>query len=155
MRNCLGLYIVGCMLVLTISCNRIPASSIKSNFTGHIYDQKFNNMPMTDRPTAKGSPLATTIYIYEPTLINQMEGGLVPGPIVSKINSILIDSVHTDKMGAYSMYLKPGKYSVFVKYEKGYYVPFYAGKDWASIFETKQNEITTLDIVVKANSSYE
>jgi hypothetical protein len=152
MRNCLGLYIVGCMLVLTISCNRIPVSSIKSNLTGHIYEQKFNSMPMTDRPTATGSPLLTTIYIYEPTLINQIEGGMMSGPIASKINSILVDSVHSDKIGAYSMNLKPGKYSVFVKYEKGYYVPFYAGKDWAAIFEIKQNEITALDIVVKANS---
>ena len=99
--------------------------------------------------------MACTIYIYEPTKLNQIEDGLMPGPIVSKINSILVDSVHSDNTGAFSLYLKPGKYSVFVKYENGYYVPFYAGKDLVSIIETKQNEKTILDIEVKVNSSYE
>ncbi len=155
MRNCLGLSIVTCLFVLTISCVRIPQGSSQSNFFGHIYEQKFNNMPMVDKVKSKGRPMACTIYIYEPTKLNQIEDGLMPGPIVSKINSILVDSVHSDNTGAFSLYLKPGKYSVFVKYENGYYVPFYAGKDLVSIIETKQNEKTILDIEVKVNSSYE
>jgi hypothetical protein len=155
MRNCLGLSIIASLFLLTISCARLPKSSSESNFSGHIYEQKFNNMPMSDKTKSKGIPIVSTLYIYEPTRLNQIVDGLVPGPIVSKINSILVDSVSSDNSGAFSMYLKPGKYSVFVKYENGYYVPFYSGKDWASIIETKPNEKTELDIQVKANSSYE
>jgi hypothetical protein len=155
MRNCLGLSIVTCLFALTISCARLPKGIVASNFSGHIYEQKFNNMPMMDKAKSKGRPIISTLYIYEPTRLNQIVDGLVPGPIVSKINSILIDSVSSDNTGAFSMYLKPGKYSVFVKYENGYYVPFYSGKDWASIIETKPNEKTELDIQVKVNSSYE
>jgi hypothetical protein len=155
MRNCLGLSIITSFLLLSLSCGKILKKSYKSTFSGHIYEHKFNNMPMLDKPQTKGSPLETTLYIYEPTTINQIEEGMIPGPIVSKINSILVDSVHTDKKGAFLLYLHPGKYSVFVKYGKGYYVPFYSGKDWVSIIETKQNNDTQLDIEVKVNSSYE
>jgi hypothetical protein len=112
-------------------------------------------MPMIDKPNSKGAALETVLYIFEPTSIRQIEAGLQQGQFVSKINAKLLDSVHSDKLGAYSLYLKPGKYSVFVKYENGYYVPFYSGKEGVSIFETKQNEITELDITVKANSSFE
>lgn len=155
MRYCLGFLIAVCLFVLTISCGSLSQVSIKSSFSGHVYEQKFNNMPMKDKPNSKGSPLQTTVYIYEPTNILQIEDGLIPGPVVSKINSKLVDSIQSDHTGAFLFYLKPGKYSVFVKYGKGYYVPFYSGKDWVSIIETKQNENTLLDISVKFNSSYE
>jgi hypothetical protein len=155
MRNTAGLGIIGFLSMLVASCISLPLISIKSNFKGHIYEQKFNNMPMIDRLKSKGSPFETTLYIYEPTTINQIEEAVNPGPIITKIHSKLIDSVITDKEGGYSLYLKPGKYSVFVKYGNGYYVPYYAGKDWVSIIETKQNEITTLDILLKVNTSYE
>ncbi len=155
MRNCLGLTMMVSIFMLSINCGKIPKNLIKSNFSGHIYEHKFNNMPLLDKPKAKGRPLETTLYIYEPTTTNQIEEGLQPGPIVSKINSTLVDSAHADKTGAYSLYLHPGRYSVFVKYENGYYVPFYSGKNWVSIIETKQNEKTELDIEVKVNSSYE
>jgi hypothetical protein len=115
---------------------------------GHVYEQKLNAMPMVDKPSSKGSPFSTMIYIYEPTKINQIEGGMPPSPIVSKMNSRLVDSVRSDKTGAFLMYLKPGKYSLFIKYENGYYIPFFAGKDWVSIIEVKPNEITTMDFIV-------
>ena len=155
MRNCLGLSVVISLFTLTISCVRLPQSRLTSNFIGHVYEQKFNNMPMIDKAKSKGRPLATTLYIYEPTTINQLEYGLIPGQLVSKINSIFVDSVHSNNTGTFSLYLKPGKYSVFVKYENGFYIPFYSGKDWVSIIETKQKGKTELDIEVKLNSSYE
>jgi hypothetical protein len=117
---------------------------------GQVYEQKYNSMPMVDKPSSKGSPLSTMIYIYEPTRMDQIEGGMPGSPIVSRMNSKFVDSVHSDKTGAFLMYLKPGKYSVFIKYEGGYYVPFYAGKDWAAIIEVKPNEITTMDFVVSS-----
>jgi len=95
----------------------------------------------------------TTLYIYEPTKTDQVQAGIVAGPMVYKINSKLVDSVKSDSKGAFSKYLQPGKYSVFIKYENGYYIPFYAGKDWVSIIEVKQNEVTTMNFDVRGTES--
>jgi hypothetical protein len=130
-------------------------SSFKDNFSGFVYEHKFNNMPMLDKPSSKGSPFMTTLYIYEPTKTNEVQSGIVAGPVVSKINTKLVDSVKSDSKGAFSKYLQPGKYSVFIKYENGYYIPFYAGKDWLSIIEVKQNGYTTMDFDVRAFESVE
>ncbi len=145
----------GCILLIIFSCANRRMSKLKFNFSGFVYEHKFNNMPMLDKPSSKGSPFTTTLYIYEPTKTDQVQAGIVPGPMVSKINTKLVDSVKSDNKGAFSMYLQPGKYSVFIKYENGYYIPFYAGKDWLSIIEVKQNEFTTMDFDVRAFESVE
>jgi hypothetical protein len=80
---------------------------------------------------------------------------MLGAPTVAKINSRFMDSVRSDKAGAFNLYLKPGKYSVFIKYENGYYIPFYSGKDWVSLIEVKPNEITTMDFDVKGSLSVE
>jgi hypothetical protein len=145
--------LVGCILLIIFSCANRRMSPLKDNFSGFVYEHKFNNMPMLDKPSSKGSPLMTTLYIYEPTKTNEVQAGMVPGPLVSKINTKLLDSVKSDSKGAFSKYLQPGKYSVFIKYENGYYIPFYAGKDWVSIIEVKQNEVTTMDFDVRGTES--
>jgi hypothetical protein len=155
MRNSFNHFFAGFFIMTFFACASTRASQEKVNFTGHIFEHRLNSMPMVDKPRSKGSPLKTMIYVYEPTLIRQMEDQMIPGPTVSKINSKLIDSAYTDNLGAYKMYLKPGKYSVFVRYESGYYVPYLSGSDWASIIEIKTGVPTVLDIDVRANSSYE
>lgn len=148
MKNWVSSSFLGLILLLGISCAGVPKSSANLNFIGHVYEQKWNAMPMVDKPSSKGSPFSTMIYLYEPTKIDQIEGGMPGSPIVSRMNSRLVDSVRSDKTGAFLMYLKPGKYSLFIKYENGYYIPFFAGKDWVSIIEVKPNEITTMDFIV-------
>lgn len=146
---------VGCLMLTIFSCANRKTSQLKDNFIGHVYEHKFNNMPMVDKPSSKGSPLSTMIYFYEPTKTNQVQAGIVPGTVVNKIDTKLVDSVKSDSKGAFSKYLQPGKYSVFIKYENGYYIPFYAGKDWLSIIEVKQNGYTTMDFDVRAFESVE
>ena len=155
MHNKIGLCLIGFGLLLGISCASIPKTAPSPNFIGHVYEYKFNAMPMVDRPSSKGSPLMTTIYFYEPTQRTQIEDGMIPSQTVSKINTKLVDSISSDKTGAFNVHLQPGKYSVFIKYATGYYVPFYAGKDWVAVIEVKQMEVTELDFTVKANSSNE
>ncbi len=151
----IGKYSKSLLLFFGISCASLPKSAMNANLVGNVYEHKYNSMPMIDKPNTKGAPFKTTLYFYEPTTIHQIEAGANSGPTISKIKSILVDSVVTDNSGTYSIYLKPGKYSVFVKYENGYYIPFYSGKDAVAIIETKQSEITRFDVAIRNSMSYE
>lgn len=145
----------GLSVLFCISCTRLPQNATKPNFTGVIYEQKWNNMPQIDNPNSKGAALSTTLYIFEPTNLNQIENNGNPGPYITQIHSKLLDSVQSDKNGTYSIHLTPGKYSVFVRYQNAYYVPFFSGKEGVAHIEIKPNENTHLDIVVKAGNSVE
>jgi hypothetical protein len=150
--------ILGLLLLFANSCAYLPTTSPNANFMGHIYEQKFNKMPMMDKPNSKGSPLHTTLYIYEPTNLSQLNRGnafaLNPNMTYS-ISAKLIDSAVSDKTGAFQLHLSPGKYSIFVKYNDGYFIPFFSGTNWASMIEIKENEINSLDIQVQGIDSAE
>ena len=152
MQQKLSYLFIALSMITLIGCRSHRISKVSPNLQGVIREHKFNNMPMVDMPSAKGSPLMTTLYIYEPTKTDQIVDGMLGAPTVAKINSRFMDSVRSDKTGAFNLYLKPGKYSVFIKYENGYYIPFYSGKDWVSLIEVKPNEITTMDFEVKGKS---
>jgi hypothetical protein len=92
----------------------------------------------------------TTLYIYEPTKINQIDEGVITGPMVSKITSQLVDSVASDNKGAFQKYVKPGKYTVMIKYKNGFFIPYFSGVDWVSLIEIKSNEINNIDFKVSA-----
>jgi hypothetical protein len=155
MQQKLSYLFIGLSMITLIGCRSHRISKVSPNFQGIIREHKYNNMPMVDMPSTKGSPIMTTLYIYEPTKIDQIVDGMLGAPTVAKINSRFMDSVRSDKTGAFNLYLKPGKYSVFIKYENGYYIPFYSGKDWVSLIEVKPNEITTMDFDVKGSLSVE
>jgi hypothetical protein len=149
--------LMGLVFMLCTSCASIQKASPVPNFVGHVYERKFNNMPMSDKPSSKGSPLGTTVYVYEATSLNQLNGGafLHQQSLASSIQSNAVDSVISDQLGAFQFNLKPGKYSVFVKYNSNYYIPFFSGVNWVSIIEIKANEVNKMDIVVNGSESVE
>ncbi len=142
-------FIIGCIILTFFACANTRASQEKANFTGHIFEHRFNSMPMVDKPSSKGVPLSTTLYIYEPTRTNQIDDNLSGSPIVSEIKSRFVDSVHSDQTGKFRMYIKPGKYSVFIKYKNGYYIPYYSGIEWVSIIQINPNSLNTIDLDIR------
>lgn len=143
----LYLFVITCFIN---ACANRHSLHLPYNFSGHVYEQKYNAMPMVDKPDTKGSPLMTTLYIYEPTKINQIDEGVITGPMVSKITSQLVDSVASDNKGAFQKYVKPGKYTVMIKYKNGFFIPYFSGVDWVSLIEIKSNEINNIDFKVSA-----
>ncbi len=119
---------------------------------GYIFEQQGSAMPLKGKTSSKGVAISTIIYVFEPTQINQVEG--LNGPICSKVNTRLLDSATSDREGNYFMALKPGKYTLLVKYESGYFVPFFSGMNELAIIQIQPNRVSDLDIIVNAKASY-
>ncbi len=127
----------------------------KINFKGQVKEQKYNAMPLKGGSVSKGVGFKTIVYVYAPTTVQQLGMNTMLGQTITKINTQFIDSVQTDNLGNFNMHLQTGKYSVFVKYENGYYIPFFSGSNWVSLIEIKGGAVTNLDINISASHSYE
>ena len=138
-----------------IACGGLKMNRGNNNLVGHVFESKFNSMPEAGTKTKKGTPVSTFLYFYEPTTIKQIEDEMMGGSTVKNINTYLIDSVQSDKLGAFKIYLKPGKYSVFIKYENGYYIPYFSGSNWVSIIEVNAHGVNNLDFNIRAANSFE
>ena len=140
-------YLTKAYFLLSITaCAGLQKQHQSFNVSGQVFEHKYNSMPQAGVPSKKGSPLVTTVYIYTPTKLKQLEN--LNGAFCSQINSTLITSFVSDSLGYYRHKLNIGKYSVFVKYENRYYIPYFSGADWAALFEVKENEKTDLTINV-------
>jgi len=146
MENFLKYLLKACFLLSITSCVGLQKQQQSFNVSGQVFEHKYNSMPQAGVPSKKGSPLGTTVYIYAPTKIQQL--GNLNGAYCSQINNTLIASFVSDSLGNFKTKLNNGKYSVFVKYEDKFFVPYFSGAEWASIFEVKEKEATELTINV-------
>ena len=155
MENFLKFMLKAFLICSVIACGGLKMNRRNNNLVGHVFESKFNSMPEAGAKIKKGTPVSTFLYFYEPTTIKQIEDGMMGGSTVKNINTRLIDSVQSDKLGAFKIYLKPGKYSVFIKYENGYYIPFFSGSNWVSIIEVKAHGVNNLDFNIRSANSFE
>ena len=137
----------GCAVVKGHSSKK-PIEGIR----GHVFEQQGNAMPTKGKSSSKGTPFSTKIYVFEPTQLTQVDG--LNGPICSKVRSVLIDSAISDSSGNYFIALNPGKYTLLVKYEWGYFVPFFSGLNELAIIQIQPKIVSDLDIIVNAKASY-
>jgi len=141
--------LAGLVLLPFLACRSQKIVKEKFNFQGVVLEQNFNSMPMSDRPSAMGTPLATSLFIYKATSIKQLDS--LNGHFCSRINGDLIATLQSDAKGSFNAQLKPGIYSVFVQYENANYIPYFSGTEWTALFEIKENAPTQLEIIVRGS----
>lgn len=153
MENILNYMLKVGILFSMIACAGMQKQHLQYNIVGQVFEQKYNTMPQVGTDSKKGSPLITTIYIYGPTKTSQLDG--LNASFCSHINGPLIDSFVSDSFGKFNAHLKSGKYSVFVRYENAYYIPYFSGADWATIIEVNDNNPTQLELLVRSSSNFQ
>mgnify|MGYP006266916529 CR=1 FL=1 len=94
------------MLALIIfACNAVVPPNMNL-LTGSVKLKEGNCMPSPETPPCEFEDFQTWVYLTEPS--KDFDRGKV------------VDSVYTDRKGEFEIYLKNGKYSVFVKYKGAY-----------------------------------
>jgi hypothetical protein len=142
------------LLICSISaCSNQIFVKQKANFQGVLLQQNFNTMPMSDRPNSKGAPFASSLLIYKPTNIQQLDS--LTGHFCSRINGEFVTTIQSDDKGQFQAYLQPGVYSIFIRYENAFYIPYFSGANGTAFFEVKQNAPTQLEIILRGNSNIE
>lgn len=109
-------------------------------------------MPSPDAPPSKGRGVQRTLYVYE--LTNGAQARTIDGVFHTNIQTNLVTQVVTDANGNFAVSLKPGKYSLFSKEEKGLYANLFDGENNIFPVEVKEGQVTDVEFLINYQASY-
>jgi len=150
----LGLMLI-LMTVLLLGCLTIKKQSkaqLSQGIQGRVFEQKGNQMPQKGKPFSKGVGFATQLYVFEPTIMqsaSQISGSLFKLPTTK-----LIGTFATDSLGRFKCNLKPGRYSIFVGYENGYYATSFNQRNELGIVQVFAGTFAPIEVIISAKASY-
>ena len=106
------------IVLLVISLMGCGASKVL--VTGKIQRVMGNQMPSPDLENEEPGGFSTTVFFFEPTLLNM---GVSTGEqgVFLMTNKKLVAKVLAEKDGSFKLKLKPGKYSVLLGKDSQYY----------------------------------
>lgn len=154
MRPLLFLFLTALFTANSCSSSRhLNEQKIQQGIEGKVQIVKGNNMPSPDVPPAKPKPYPTTVYIHALTDAAQIKK-LSNNGLFAAVSTPLISSVLTDSAGHFLVELPPGQYSVFVKYENGFYANWFNEKNQIGPAVVEEKKITQLKLLISADASF-
>ena len=125
---------------------------IEQGISGQVLWVSGNQMPSPDAPPSKGRGVERTLYIYE--LTNASQANTTEGVFHTNIQTNLVTQVVTDANGNFAVSLKPGRYSLFSKEEKGLFASIYDGEMNINPVEVQQGQVTQVEFLINYQASY-
>jgi hypothetical protein len=109
-------------------------------------------MPQKGKPFSKGVGYATQLYVFEPT--SMQSASQISGNLFNMPSTQLIGTFTTDSLGRFKCNLKPGRYSIFVGYENGYYAISFNQRNELGIVQVLEGTFAPVEVIVSAKASY-
>lgn len=108
------------IVFVLLSAALFSCSSAKMLVAGKVQRIMGNQMPSPDLVNEEPGGFSTTVYFFEPTLVNM---GLPTGEqgVFMMTDKKLVAKVLAEKDGSFKLKLKPGKYSVLLGKDGQYY----------------------------------
>jgi hypothetical protein len=108
------------IVFVLLSAVLFSCSSAKVLVAGKVQRIMGNQMPSPDLANEEPGGFCTTVYFFEPTLVNM---GLPTGEqgVFMMTDKKLVAKVLAEKDGSFKLKLKPGKYSVLLGKDGKYY----------------------------------
>ncbi len=126
---------------------------VEQGIKGRVLMETGNRMPSPDAPQLSGKRgVQRTLYVYE--LTNASQATTQEGVFHTNIKTNLVTQVVTDAEGYFTVSLKPGKYSLFTKEEKGMFANLFDGENNIFPVEVKRGELTTVEFLINYNATY-
>lgn len=135
------------MLLAACTNQKSNTMEIKQGLRGHVRELIGNQMPGPDRKPAAPQGVATTLFVFEETRIDQVEAAENVA-FYKKIHTPLVDSVRTDTSGFFQIALPVGTYSLFTKVEGLYYANSFDTANRIHPVVVKENEVLELQFLI-------
>ena len=149
-----------CIAVLSIflaaGCVNQKINSSGQGLIGEVRWVEGNLMPTIGDTTyaerAMGIPIERELFVFMAvTNENTIGAG---GTFYKSIQSELVSKVRTDRKGGFKVSLPPGKYSIFVKEEDGFFANSFDGENYINPVTIHANKFTEIQILVNYNAFY-
>ncbi|MDX5422322.1 MAG: carboxypeptidase-like regulatory domain-containing protein [Hymenobacteraceae bacterium] len=125
---------------------------IEQGIVGKVLWEEGNRMPSPDLPPGRPKGVQRTVFIYE--LTNGAQAKTIDGVFHTNIQTNLVTQVVTDANGNFAVSLKPGRYSLFTKEEKGLYANLFDGEHNIFPVEVQQGQVTEVEFLINYKASY-
>jgi hypothetical protein len=127
--------------------------SVGQGLSGYIKEVIGNQMPSPDVQPGEPRGFKTTLYIYEPTNINQVET-IGNSSFYSAIHTKLVTSVESDSLGYFITPLPAGTYSLFTKLDGKFYANSFDSQNNIAKTTVEENKLTKVNIVISARATF-
>ena len=126
---------------------------VKTGIEGTVVKISGNQMPSPDRPPSQPAGMRATICVYELTNMSQVvrEG---QSASYTAVNTKLIKTVESDSKGKFRVRLPPGKYSLFIKTDKGYYSNGFDGQNNINPVEVIKKKLSKIELRFDQGATY-
>lgn len=151
-KTTLGLMLMAGLLLGCLTIKKQSKAQVAQGIQGQIFEQKGNQMPQKGKPFSKGIGYATQLYVFEPT--SMQSATQISGSIFRQPSTQLIGSYATDSLGYFKVNLAPGRYSIFVGYEGGYYAASFNQRNELGIVQVLEGTFAPVEVIVSAKASY-
>jgi hypothetical protein len=152
-RNLFFLFSILMVLVACSSAKKASRNTIKQGIQGTVTEQTGNQMPMKGAPPSVPTGIKTTVFIYEPTRLTDVQqvGG---SPVYTSIRTKRVASVETDSTGAFQVALPVGSYSLFVKQGNQFYANLFDSQNNIALFEVEEGKLTNARLTVSSRANF-
>ena len=147
------LFIIGVLLYACSSIKKANLSLVTQGITGSVTIASGNQMPMKGRVPELPKGLKTTVLIYVPTHISQVQR-IGTSPLYTAIATKQVASVETDSSGNFTISLPAGKYSVFILQGAAFYANLFDTENNIALFTVEANKLTNIRLSVNSAASY-
>jgi hypothetical protein len=150
-------------IVTFLSCStgtkQSPANvpnKVKQGISGKVIWREGNQMPQISEKGSKPQMGKTMgikreVFIHEPTKIEDARG---EAPFFAQPRTKRIAVAASNSDGEFKIALPIGKYSVFVREEKGLFANAFDGEGYICLIEVKENQVTEIEIIVDNKAAY-
>jgi hypothetical protein len=139
-----------CLLVWLISLLG-TATAQKQGIKGQVFWLNGNQMPGPGKSSAPGYGVVREIHIYNAATLTdtQQENGFY-----SAINTSFVTKVISRPDGSFTVKLPEGRYSVFVKEDKGLFANLFDGKGCINCVTVRPRKYAWVTITVDYEAAY-
>ena len=142
-----ALLLLGCFTI-----NKQTKGIVEQGIQGQVFEQKGNFMPQKGKSFSKGVGFATQLYVFEPTHIQS--ASQISGSLFNLPTTKLIGTFATDSIGRFKCQLNPGRYSIFIGYQNGYYATSFNQLNELGIVQVLAGTFAPLEVIISAKASY-
>jgi hypothetical protein len=132
-------------------CKTLTISSIKKGkLEGRVLLQQFNQQGVTSK--TKSQAVSRWVYLLEPSSLQDLVNA--KDNTCEDILSKKVDSVLSTKNGNYSFNAVAGKYSIVIKLDKGYFIPYFSGSTGVAHVIIDAQQPLSLDLIIRNEATY-
>ena len=142
-----ALLLLGCFTI-----NKQTKGIVEQGIQGQVFEQKGNSMPQKGKQFSKGVGFATQLYVFEPTHIQS--ASQISGSLFNLPTTQLIGTFATDSVGRFKCQLNPGRYSIFIGYQNGYYATGFNQLNELGIVQVLAGTFAPMEVIISAKASY-